>query len=136
MSGAALTIKTGDDMRGVVNVAAVAARIEEVAGRVDGLSGRLDTHLQECKTSNEATAEVLKLLVRKVENIEQLPIKVVRWLAGIVVAAVVTLLTQNYILHQDTSQKATQAAASANHAANSADAVEHKIDQLTNTVTP
>ena len=56
--------------------------------------------------------------------------KAMRWFGGILVVAVVTILTQNFFLHQDTAQKADVAARQATAAAAGQTVVIHKLDQL------
>ena len=107
--------------------------VATLAVRLERVSGQLDAHLSECSTANIATATALKTIADKIESFERLPMKAVRWLGGIVLAAAITLLVQNFMLHQDTSDKAQAAVVAANQAATGQAVIVQKLDQLKHT---
>lgn len=100
-----------------ITVAALAIKVEGLSDQHTRLSDQLGTHLRECAANAGATLAAqretntaLKSIADKVDAFEKLPMKAVRWLGGIVVVAIVTVLVQNVMLHADTANKATQAA--------------------------
>ena len=94
---------------------------------LDTIAQRLDDHLENCAKATADTSLALKELSAEVAEIKQLPVKALRWVAGIVLTAVLTLLTQNFFLHQETAKKADVAAAQASSAASAV----QKIPQQT-----
>jgi hypothetical protein len=100
-----------------VNVTSLAIRLERVSGQIDG-------HIESCELRADAATKAMGELATAVTAVKTeitefkaLPMKAVRWLGGIVIIAAVTLLTQNFILHQESTAKATQAASEATVAA-------------------
>lgn len=94
---------------------------------LDTIAQRLDDHLENCAKASSDTSLALKELSAEVAQIKELPVKALRWVAGIVLTAVLTLLTQNFFLHQETAKKADVAAAQASSAASAV----QKIPQQT-----
>lgn len=84
---------------------------------MDTIAARLEDHLENCAKATADTSLALKQLSAEIAEIKQLPVKALRWVAGIVLTAVLTLLTQNFFLHQETAKKADVAAQQASSAA-------------------
>jgi predicted DNA repair protein MutK len=95
-----------------------------LAVKLEHAIGRLDSHIVGCDLRASAYAQATTELTEAVSAVraeiagfKALPMKAVRWLGGIIVMAAVTLLTQNFILHQESTAKAAQAASAATVAA-------------------
>lgn len=105
------------------------------------LTGRLDAHIQECMQLQEQTRAALvqqtatiqqtnnalvalksshDTIAADINAIKALPMRVIKYIGGIVVVAFVTVIVQNFVLHSDTSNKAARAEAAADRAASSA----------------
>lgn len=93
-------------MPGLVDVTSLAIRLERVAGQVDA-------HIAACEASNAITASALKRVADKMDSFEKLPMQAVRWLGTIIGGAAAVILAQNFVLHQESTAKATQAATEA-----------------------
>ena len=78
---------------------------------------RLTAHEAECLTVRRETMAGIKTVADKIDNIEKLPMKAVRWLGGIVVIAAITNIVTTYLTHQESAPKIDQAAASSTQAA-------------------
>lgn len=103
-----------------ISVASLAERLERMAGVVD-------THLRECGDANRAQSALLASIANRLESIETLPMKGVKWIAGIVGTAVITLVVQNFYLHERTEQTAHAAAVQASEAKTQGQAIAETI---------
>ena len=83
---------------------------------VDTLAESLAKHLSDYRTERLQTTEALKQINDQITEFKALPMKAVTYLGGIVVTAAVTLMVQNYFLHEQT-QQSSQAAQVQAHAA-------------------
>lgn len=97
---------------------------------VEALARTLREHVTECSDVRRENTRAMQTLADAVKGVQTeisafkaLPMKAVRWLGGIVVAAAVTLLVQNFMLHQESTAKAQQAALEATQAAGNTDKV-------------
>jgi len=102
---------------------------------LESVSHELTRHVDTCEAQGIANAKVLESIAHRIEAIEKLPMMAVRYLGGIVVTAALTLLTQNFLLHQSTEKAAQTAATAANTAASttatSQAVIVRKLDTLT-----
>lgn len=57
----------------------------------------------------ETVNDRLDRLERKIDAITQLPMQTLKWVGGLVVGAAITVLVQNFILHEQTTQTTQQA---------------------------
>lgn len=73
------------------------------------MSARLERHLEDCYSVRTKTDATLTRLEGKLDAITQLPMRTLKWVGGLVIGAAVTMLVQNFMLHQETSQTTTQA---------------------------
>lgn len=78
---------------------------------------RLTAHEAECLTVRRETVAGIKAVADKIDNIEKLPMKAVKWLGGIVVIAAITNIVTTYLTHEESAQKLQQAGQSAQQAA-------------------
>lgn len=101
-----------------------------LAGDVATVSARLEAHLQSCEAANIVAANALQRLADKVEGFEKLPARGLAWFIGVIAVASITILGQNFFLHQDTTAKAAQAATAATQAEAGQQVESHKLDTL------
>lgn len=80
---------------------------------VQALAQKLDDHLENCAAENIVTRKAITEMTAAIDEIKTLPIKAIRWMAGIIGTAVLTLAVQNFALHSETSKKADEAATQA-----------------------
>ena len=90
--------------------------VASLAERLDRMAGVVDTHLRECGEANRAQTAFLSNIADRLQSIETLPMKAIKWIAGIVGTAVITLVVQNFYLHEQTAQTARIAAVQATEA--------------------
>ena len=93
---------------------------------VNALAQQLTDHLRDCYAVRLETKDELKAIKNELSAFRALPGKALRWAATIVGGAVLTIVTQNFFLHQDTAQAARQAATNANVAAAAAQQIPAK----------
>jgi hypothetical protein len=98
---------------------------------VSALAQQLTDHLKDCYRVRDETNATLKGISDEITTFKALPGKALRWAAGIVGTAVLTILTQNFFLHQDTQHAAQQAAQQATSAASTAAADAQTIPAKT-----
>lgn len=101
-----------------------------LAVHLERVSTQLDGHLRECASANIVAAEALKRVADKMDRFEKLPVQALMWFVGVVGAAAITILTQNFVLHGETAAKANQAAAEATVTAQGQQVISRKIDAL------
>jgi hypothetical protein len=101
---------------------------------------RLSAHEAECLAVRRETVAGIKAVADKIDNIEKLPMKAVRWLGSIIVVAAITNIVTTYLTHQETAQKASLAAVSAEQAAGVGDKTLAAVKSIqaaqTNSVAP
>lgn len=120
-----------------------------LARRLDETNKIIADHLKECVEERAETRDAvvklsrsqadlgaslndfgggMKAIASEIEAFKKLPMKAVRWLGAIVVGAVVTVLVQNFMLHEDTSHKVDSATSEASQAAAGSRAVVQRLD--------
>ncbi len=77
------------------------------------LARELKEHVDGCATASASFAASMLEIQRDIAEIKALPMRAVRWLGGIIVVAVVTVLVQNFLLQQQTNKTAAVAATQA-----------------------
>ena len=93
------------------------------------LAVQLASHLNDCYDVRIEANKKLDALTSKLDRIEQLPMRAVRWIASIVVVAAITTVTTNYLNSQAAAEKAAQAAQSAASAQATAVQTSHTTDK-------
>lgn len=104
----------------VAIVSALEAKMDKAIATFDGHVVRCDLSNERKEAATRELAEVVTGLAGKLRTIEELPMKAIRWIGGLIVAAAVSLLVQNFYLHAETSRKQDQAVTQASHAADEA----------------
>lgn len=84
---------------------------------VESLAVELRDHVIKCEAANIKTANALESLSHDVQAFKELPGKAVRWIALTIAGAVMSILVQNFWLHQETARKTDAAANEATQAA-------------------
>lgn len=107
-----------------VSMTSLAIHLERVSTQLDG-------HLRECAAANIIAADALRRVADKMDKFEKLPSRALMWFVGVVGAAAITILTQNFVLHGETAAKAAQAASEASQTAQSQTVINHKLDVIT-----
>lgn len=102
----------------------------DIAVRLERVTGDLRSHVEACERATLETASNMKRIADKIDSFEKLPGKALGWAVSLVIAAAVPLLLQNYLLHQDTVQKASQAATAATQTVEGQQVIGRKIDAL------
>lgn len=100
------------------------------------MARQLQNHLQDCYEVRKTTDATLIRLEKKVDTITQLPMRTLKWIGGLIVGAVVTILVQNFMLSQEAAQKAAQTQLAASQSAASAASANQKLNVLTNGTVP
>lgn len=98
---------------------------------------QLKEHVEKCDRSNllrleaeKVTNDTLAKLVTAVADIKSAPMRAVKWLGGIIIAAILGSMIQNLTLHNETAAKADLAAQQATVAAEGQAKVIKKLDAL------
>lgn len=97
-----------------------ASEITNLAVRLEKVAEQVHSHMRDCSAMNVQTAATLQKIDGRIENIEKMPMKAVRWIGGIVIASTISVSVQNYLFHEDTARKTQEAADRATVAAQAA----------------
>jgi len=104
---------------------------------VETLAQSLQTHLTDCmevrKDTNlamEANTRALKSVQTEIAEFKKLPMRAVGWIAAIVLGSVASVLTQNFLLHQDAVKTAHATEIAATSAATGQAQIVHRLDQI------
>lgn len=104
---------------------------------VASLAQQLHAHITKCEAGQVRVEEQLTsvskdvaVVVEEVRAIKQLPGQAIKWLVATIATAALTILTQNFILHNETARVAKSAA----NAAASAAAETHAVHATVNAI--
>ena len=106
----------------------------EGAPTLEGLHAMLQSHVADCYDVRRETNQTLQRLVGKLDNIEKLPMRAVKWIAGVVIVAAITTITTNYVNSQEAASKASQAALAASNAQAAAQQSQAATNSKLNTI--
>ena len=101
---------------------------------LEGLHVMIQSHLEDCYDVRRETNQTLERLVGKLDNIEKLPMRAVKWIAGVVIVAAITTITTNYVNSQEAASKASQAAQAAADAQVAAQQSQQATNSKLNTI--
>ena len=90
----------------------------------------LGEHIHDDGESHRQTAKAIKRLSKSLDQIQRMPMQMIRWLGGAIAAATVAAMVQQYFQHQDVAAKAEQAAAAANQTSQQTARVSQQLDDL------
>ncbi len=91
------------------SLASLEAMVRALEAKLDRSIGTFEAHIKHCDDSSGK----IDRLTAKIDRIEQLPMRAVRWIGTLVVGAAITQLVTVYVTSHESAVKASQAAQAA-----------------------